>query len=61
MNYKKLLRDIIVAVLSAILTFLTCTSCAGGIVIGHRNRQYQEVHGSASADSSTVSPTITIR
>lgn len=58
MNYKKLLRDIIVAVLSSILTFLTCTSCAGGFVIGHRNRQYQEVHG--SADSSSIVPSFQI-
>ncbi len=58
MNFKKLLRDIIVAVLSAILTFLTCTSCAAGFVVGSRNKQYQEVHG--SADSSSIVPSVQI-
>lgn len=58
MNWKRLLRDVIVAVLSAILTFLTA-SCAGGIVIGHRNRQVQEVN--ASADSAELQlPSVTI-
>lgn len=57
-NLSPRLRDLIVAILTALVTFFM-SSCAGGLVIGTRNRQYQEVHG--SADSSNVSPSITIR
>lgn len=58
MNWKRLLRDVVIAILSAILTFLTA-SCAGGVVIGHRNRQVQEVN--ASADSADFQlPAVTI-
>lgn len=58
MNWKRLLRDVIIAVLSAILTFLTA-SCAGGIVMGNRTNLSQDVR--YSADSSRVQlPAITI-
>lgn len=58
MNYKRLIRDIIVAVLTAILTYLT-SSCAGGIVMGNRTSLSQDVK--YSADSSRVDlPAITI-
>ena len=59
MNYKRLIRDIIIAVLSAILTFLT-SNCAGGIVMGNRTSLSQRVN--SSLDSTSVSlPSITIR
>lgn len=58
MNYKRLIRDVIIAVLSAILTFLTA-SCAGGIVMGNRTSLSQDVK--YSADSSRLDlPAITI-
>lgn len=58
MNYKRLIRDIIIAVLSAILTFFTA-SCAGGIVMGNRTSLSQDVK--YSADSARVDlPAITI-
>lgn len=54
---KPQLRDLIVAILTAIVTYLL-SSCAGGLVIGTRNRQIQEVN--ASADSAHFIPTLTI-
>lgn len=58
MNWRRLLRDVIIAVLSAILTFLT-TSCAGGIVMGNRTNLSQDVK--YRADSSQINlPAITI-
>lgn len=50
-------KYLIVAICSAIASYFT-SSCAGGIVIGHRNRQLQEVN--ASSDSSRYVPTISI-
>lgn len=43
-------RDLIIAILSAIITFFM-SSCAGGFSIGHNNHVQQEVHGNLSTDS----------
>ncbi|MGO5017386.1 hypothetical protein ACTQ3T_11405 [Segatella copri] len=53
-------RYLIVAVCSAIVTFLT-SSCTAGLVIGKNQRQQQENNISTRADSSHFVPTITIR
>lgn len=60
MNKEKLLkflRYLIVAIASAIVSYFS-SSCAGGIVIGHSNRQLQEVN--ATTDSTNLAPTLTI-
>lgn len=57
-NYKRLIRDVIVAVLSAILTYLTA-SCAGTLTIGRDNKSEQIV--TTKVDSIKVNPNITIR
>ncbi len=55
---KELIRNIIVAILTAILTYLTA-SCAGGIVMGNRTRLNQEVN--PKIDSASIHlPAITI-
>lgn len=59
MNEKiwKFIKYLIVAICSAVVSYFS-SSCAGGIVIGTTNKQYQEV--STTADSTKVSPTISI-
>lgn len=57
-NYRRLIRDVIVAVLSAILTYLTA-SCAGTLTIGRDNKSEQIV--TTKVDSIKVNPNITIR
>lgn len=57
-NYKRLIRDVIVAVLSAILTYLTA-SCAGTLTIGRDNKSEQIV--TTKVDSVKVNPNITVR
>lgn len=56
---KAFIKYLIVAVCSAIVTFLT-SSCTAGLVIG-KNQQQQENNISTRADSSHFVPTITIR
>lgn len=53
----KFLKYLIVAICSAVVSYFG-SSCAGGIVIGTTNKQYQEV--STSTDSTKLSPTISI-
>lgn len=57
-NYRRLIRDVIVAVLSAILTYLTA-SCAGTLTIGRNNKSEQIV--TTKVDSIKVNPNITVR
>lgn len=57
-DYKRLIRDVIVAILSAILTYLTA-SCAGSLTIGRDNKSEQIV--TTKVDSVKVNPNITIR
>lgn len=57
---KAFVKYLVVAVCSAIVTFLT-TSCTAGLVIGKNQRQQQENNISTKADSSHWEPTITIR
>ena len=59
-NWKAFFRYLVVAVCSAIVTFLT-SSCTAGLVIGKNQRQQQENNISTKADSSHFVPTITIR
>ncbi len=59
-NIKAFIRYLIVAVCSAVTTFLT-TSCTAGLVIGHNQRQQQENNISTKTDSTQIVPTITIR
>ena len=59
-NMKAFIKYLIVAVCSAIVTFLT-RSCTAGLVIGKNQRQQQENNISTRADSSHFVPTITIR
>ncbi len=59
-NIKALIRYLVVAVCSAIVTFLT-TSCTAGLVIGKNQRQQQENNISTKTDSTQFVPTITIR
>lgn len=59
-NMKAFIKYLIVAVCSAIVTFLT-SSCTAGLVIGKNQRQQQENNISTMADSSHFVPTITIR
>ena len=56
---KAFIKYLIVAVCSAIITFLT-SSCTAGLVIGKNQRQ-QENNITTRADSSHFVPTITIR
>lgn len=61
-NMKAFIKYLIVAVCSAIVTFLT-SSCTAGLVIGknQNQKQQQENNISTRADSSHFVPTITIR
>ena len=59
-NMKAFIRYLIVAVCSAVVTFLS-NSCTAGLVIGKNQRQHQENNSSTRADSSHFVPTITIR
>ena len=59
-NWKAFIRYLVVAVCSAIVTFLS-SSCTAGLVIGKNQRQQQENNISTKADSSHFVPTITIR
>ncbi len=51
-NMKAFIKYLIVAVCSAIVTFLT-SSCTAGLVIGKNQRQQQENNISTRADSAT--------
>ena len=59
-NMKAFIRYLIVAVCSAVVTFLS-NSCTACLVIGKNQRQNQENNISTRADSSHFVPTITIR
>ena len=59
-NMKAFIRYLIVAVCSAVVTFLS-NSCTAGLVIGKNQRQHQENNISTRADSSHFVQTITIR
>ena len=59
-NMKAFIRYLIVAVCSAVVTFLS-NSCTAGLVIGKNQRQHQENNISTRADSSHFVPTLTIR
>ncbi len=59
-NWKSFIRYLVVAVCSAIVTFLT-SSCTAGLVIGKNQRQQQENNISTKTDSTTFVPSITIR
>ncbi len=59
-DMKAFIRYLVVAVCSAIVTFLT-TSCTAGLVIGKNQRQQQENNISTKTDSTQFVPTITIR
>ncbi len=57
---KTFIRYLVVAVCSAIVTYLT-SSCTAGLVIGKNQRQQQENNISTRTDSTQFVPTITIR
>lgn len=57
-NIKRLIRDIIVAVCSALITFLS-SSCAGALTIGSANKTTTSV--SSKIDSTHVDPSIVIQ
>ena len=59
-NMKAFIKYLIVAVCSAIVTYLT-SSCTAGLVIGKNQRQQQENNISTRADSSHFVPTIASR
>lgn len=59
-DFKALVRYLVVAVCSAIVTFLTA-SCTAGLVIGKNQRQQQENNITTRTDSTQFIPTITIR
>ena len=59
-NWNAFIRYLVVAICSAIVTFLS-SSCTAGLVIGKNQRQQQENNISTKADSSHFVPTITIR
>lgn len=59
-NMKAFIRYLIVAICSAIVTFLS-SSCTAGLVIGKNQRQHQENNISTKVDSTYCVPTITIR
>lgn len=58
--WRALVRYLIVAVCSALVTFLS-SSCTAGLVIGKNQRQQQENNISTRIDSSHFVPTISIR
>ena len=60
MNWKAFIRYLIVALCSAVATFLT-SSCTAGLVIGKNQRQQQENNIHTKADSAQIVPSITIR
>lgn len=53
MDYKRLTRDIIVAVLSALLTFFTATSCSAVWIKGNDNNPVIDHSPKFSADSTS--------
>ena len=57
---KSFIKYLIVAVCSAIVTFLS-SSCTAGLVIGKNQRQHQENNIQTRVDSTRFVPTITIR
>ncbi len=57
---KAFIRYLVVAVCSAVVTFLT-SSCTAGLVIGKNQRQQQENNITTKTDSTQIVPTITIR
>ena len=57
---KAFIKYLIVAICSAIVTFLT-SSCTAGLVIGKNQRQPHYFNISTRADASHFVPTITIR
>ena len=59
-NMKAFIRYLIVAICSAIVTFLS-SSCTAGLVIGKNQRQHQENNISTKVDSTYYVPTITIK
>ena len=59
-NMKAFIRYLIVAICSAIVTFLS-SSCTAGLVIGKNQRQHQENNISTEVDSTYYVSTITIR
>lgn len=59
-SWRALIKYLIVAVCSALVTFLT-SSCTAGLVIGKNQRQQQENNISTRIDSSHFVPTISIR
>ena len=59
-SMKAFLRYLLVAVCSAVVTYLT-SSCTAGLVIGKNQRQQQENNISTRTDSTQFVPTITIR
>ena len=59
-NMKAFIRYLIVAICSAIVTFLS-SSCTAGLVIGKNQRQHLENNISTKVDSTYYVPTITIR
>ena len=59
-NMKAFIRYLIVAICSAIVTFLS-SSCTAGLVIGKNQRQHQENNISTKVDSTYYVQTITIR
>ena len=59
-DMKSFIKYLVVAICSAIVTFLT-SSCTAGLVIGKNQRQQQENNIQTKADSSHFVPTITIR
>ncbi|RHK05496.1 hypothetical protein DW079_14905 [Segatella copri] len=59
-SMKAFIRYLIVAICSAIVTFLS-SSCTAGLVIGKNQRQHQENNISTKVDSTYYVPTITIR
>lgn len=59
-NMKAFIRYLIVAICSAIVTFLS-SSCTAGLVIGKNQRKHQENNISTKVDSTYCVPTITIR
>lgn len=60
LRMKDFIKYLIVAICSAIVTFLT-SSCTAGLVIGKNQRQQQENNISTRTDSTQFVPTITIR
>lgn len=59
-NQKAFIKYLIVAICSAIVTWLT-SSCTAGLVIGKNQRQQQENNITTRTDSTNFVPTITIR